>query len=215
MFFIEIWCVQIYIKNCYYILLMISKIIPENGGEAGSEAKSVKEYSVWNHDSLPCEEVPFYKPPAIYERWYFMVFKPFDSNYDPKYNALDFIRKGYTKDAGAFVITKEQNATKVHWNALIYSRHKLMDYHKKKTQRFMIYSEITLEPLSVYRYMTKEYYLLGYNWKLYSEFIYYIKNYKYININGYPEDSDDEEETSLSETSSKEPDSSKESKARK
>lgn len=171
--------------------------------EGGSGAKAVEErkllYSI-NGDKLPCEEVPNYmiKCPWNSWKWYILIFKPLNSNYDPAYNALDWIRIKFCKKAECYLITREQNATKVHYNLMVYTDEDMTTYHEYRAPRYMIYSQLVrTTPFEVYKYITKEYYVQGYPWLIYRDFNYNIKNKICGIINGNEEidqqNSEDEE----------------------
>lgn len=168
--------------------------------EGGSEAKTRverKQFMVINGDKLPCEEVPHYKIPCPWKswKWYLLVFKPLNSNYDQAYNALDWIRIKFCKKAECYLITKEQNATKVHWNLMLYTEEDMTGYHELRAPRYMIYSQkINKNPIDVYRYITKEYYVDGNPWEIYRDFNYYIKLKSNININGDEEECEEKDQ---------------------
>lgn len=104
-------------------------------------------------------------------KWYLIVFKPLNSNYNEAFNALDYIRKEFTKFAVSYLITKETKASKVHWNLLICSKEDLnIMYHNKRTKRFMIYCEITHDQYRCFAYITKEFYEDKLKWKKYIDF---------------------------------------------
>jgi len=110
--------------------------------------------------NLPCDSI-LQTPYKLTRKWHYLVFVPYDKNYDPTYNAHDFIRKNYCKglDGYHFVITKE-SATKIHWNLLINTSHNMEAFHMKATKHFKIFhQEVKInEHVNVYHYITKDYY---------------------------------------------------------
>jgi len=176
--------------------------------EVGSEAKTIqkkksvmvqKQFMSMVGDKLPCDIIPHYKEQNVYKgryMWYLLVFKPLNSNYDPAYNALDWIRIKFARLAECYVITKETLAEKIHWNLLIYTNDDMTGYHELRSPRYMIYSqEVTKSPLNVYQYITKEYYENGLLWEIYIDFNYYIKIKSNIILDGDEEDENEETET--------------------
>lgn len=125
--------------------------------------------------SLPCDTV-LHHVARRGRQWYYLVFVPYDKNYNEYYNAFDFIRRGYCRGSPGFqyVATKEK-ATKVHWNLLICTDYDMMSFHLKATRRFKVFAQtVTLgeHPL-VYNYITKDYYrVYENNWVLYDHYIY-------------------------------------------
>lgn len=92
--------------------------------------------------------------PRCYERasCEYLVFKPFDSNYDPSHNEMEHIRKYlYEKikknDSRVLlmIITREVLATKVHYNVFLWRTIKgiadINVFHNMKTSKFMIHSQ--------------------------------------------------------------------------
>ena len=54
---------------------------------------------------------------------HYMVFKPFNSNYDPDFNGIEHIRKylsGRKINPEAMIITREIMSAKVHYNVMIW-----------------------------------------------------------------------------------------------
>lgn len=93
---------------------------------------------------------------------YFMTFKPFNKNYDPKFNALDHVRKKiYLHNSGhikAVIISREITAKKVHYNAIVFSTKCLLNLDNKQTNRFKIYCKMIDKNTEsvVHEYITKE-----------------------------------------------------------
>jgi hypothetical protein len=108
--------------------------------------------------------------------WYYLVFVPYDKNYDETYNALDFIRTRYCKGSPGlqYVCTREK-ASKVHWNLLISTDYDMLQFHMKPTRRFKLYVQAVKpgEHVTVYNYITKDYYSnFSTNWVLFVDYIY-------------------------------------------
>lgn len=107
--------------------------------------------------------------------WYLIVFVPYDKNYDPNFNANDWIRKNYTKGSNYYLITRE-SASKVHWNLLVNSDEPVERFHLKATQKFKLFVQKVnygTHP-RVYKYITKDYYEKGLPWELYKDFSFKI-----------------------------------------
>lgn len=73
------------------------------------------------------------------QKWYYIVFKPFNRGYDPQYNGLDECRKKL-KGCLDYILTCEVLATKKHYHALVLSTQDLTTMHDKNTKRYKIYS---------------------------------------------------------------------------
>lgn len=89
---------------------------------------------------------------------YYLVFKPFDKNYDPGFNAIRHILrklKGHWLD---IIITREILASKVHYNVLLFDDEGV-ELHEKQTNRYYIFCQ-KLASVSdkhyVHEYMVKE-----------------------------------------------------------
>jgi len=108
--------------------------------------------------------------------FYLLTFCPLNSNYNPEYNAIDYIRRHYTSSSNYYLITKEVMETKVHYNLLISSNNTMLVHHGKRASKFYIHAkEIKLnEQLRVFKYITKEYYEQKLLWKPYKDYLYYI-----------------------------------------
>lgn len=68
---------------------------------------------------------------------YYLVFKPKNKNYDPKKNLIDHVRKKVGKYS-VIIITREIDATKVHYNVLVRTSEELSHLHDHQDSRFMI-----------------------------------------------------------------------------
>lgn len=158
--------------------------------QRASTCESNTVYMSLNGDTLPCEDLPNY---SIFDawnswQWYILVFKPLNSNYDQAYNAMDWIRKKFCVNTECWLITKECNAKKIHWNLLAYTEEDLAKYHELRSPRYMVYAQkVKTTPRRAYDYITKEYYLDGFPWKKYIDFNYYLKNKISVIINGNEE----------------------------
>lgn len=127
---------------------------------------------------LPCDPVPL--DTIEDSTWYYMVFKPFNDRYDPAYNGLDYVRKFVTsnKKTNAYVITRERNAAKVHYNVLINVNNSvdMTKYDNHPTQKYMISSVMVGNTIDdrkrVYVYITKEYYKDCIPWELHCDYSY-------------------------------------------
>lgn len=89
---------------------------------------------------------------------YYLVFKPFDKGYDPDFIAYDhIIRKlGALED---YIITREINATKVHYNVMAWSTRDLTKLNDGQTNKYKISSQLVktyLDKYTVYDYCFKE-----------------------------------------------------------
>lgn len=138
---------------------------------SGCEGEAVAEGCPNKKQPLACDPIC----DLDCNNFYFIVFVPYDHNYDPSYNALDWIRKNYTKSAKSYVATKE-SASKLHWNLLVNSKEDYTRFHLKATQRFKLYVQKVnygTHP-RVYQYITKDYYEKNYDWELYRDFIFKI-----------------------------------------
>lgn len=88
----------------------------------------------------------------------FLTFKPFNSTYKRSFDAMDHVRKKIGSGHEAIIITREINATKVHYNAMVFSTKDLTCLHDKQTNYFKIFSkEVPMaDKYKVHRYITKE-----------------------------------------------------------
>lgn len=90
----------------------------------------------------------------------FLVFKPFNSNYDSKYDGLEHVRKKIGKEYQFLIITREIKATKVHYNVLVVSENSFMYLNERKTSRYMISCQDVNNDISnvsrVHEYIIKE-----------------------------------------------------------
>lgn len=104
-----------------------------------------------------------------FHNWYFLVFCPLNSNYNPSYNAIDYIRKKFCNISSTWLITREVQATKYHYNLLIYSNFNMLCFHQKRLPRYFCHvQEVTSCSVNqVYNYMIKEY---DNNWKEYVDY---------------------------------------------
>lgn len=93
-------------------------------------------------------------------RLYFLVFKPFNKNYNAKKDLMDHVRKKIGSGHKAVVITREINATKVHYNAMILTNKPdlVTTLHNKQTNIYKITcKECPLaDKYRVHDYITKE-----------------------------------------------------------
>jgi len=69
---------------------------------------------------------------------FYLVFKPKNAKYDPKKNLLDHVRKKCGK-YGAIIITREVEATKIHYNVLVRTTEDLKRLHDSQDSRFYIW----------------------------------------------------------------------------
>lgn len=115
------------------------------------------------------------------DNWYFLVFCPLNKTYDAKFLAFDHIRlKACRHKDCSYVITREQSATKVHWNLLINTEEDLSLLEDAHTNKFFIhYDKVSADSVPrILRYITKE---MNSSWKLYND--YSFKNvFNFLNI---------------------------------
>lgn len=152
-------------------LLQYLAVVGGGEGEAVAEGSSV----LCPKAKLPCDIILSHTARRG-RSWYYLVFVPYDKNYDEQYNALDFIRRGYCKGSPGFqyVCTKEK-ATKVHWNLLICTDYNMMEFHMKATRKYKVFAKLVNpgEHSLVYNYITKDYYrIYDLNWILYEHYMY-------------------------------------------
>lgn len=85
-------------------------------------------------------------------------FKPFNKTYKPHYDFMDQLRKKIGKHE-VVIITREINAAKVHYNALVISKTlKAEKFHDKQTNNHKIYCVKCpmADKYKVHNYITKE-----------------------------------------------------------
>lgn len=120
---------------------------------------------------------------------FYLVFKPFNKLYDKSFNAIDHVRKriGLNHKYESLIITREINATKVHYNVLVFTKDDMMDLHDRQTNKYKIYcQEVNADALrytasgidvsgkhtyreqveAVYDYIFKESHVRKFIWKL-------------------------------------------------
>jgi len=73
---------------------------------------------------------------------YLLTFKPYDHNYDPDKDGMEIVRKLISKNVTEdYVITRETQATKIHFNAMVYSWDCTLEakLNNKATKHYKIY----------------------------------------------------------------------------
>lgn len=128
------------------------------GLEVGRKAKLKREM----------ENICFNK---FHDNWWYLVFCPLNKGYNPDWLAFDHIRLKVCKDKDcSYLITREKNSRKVHWNLLINTVADLSAYEDSHTNKFFIHvDKITCFSVKrVYDYITKE---CDNNWKLYNDYV--------------------------------------------
>lgn len=121
--------------------------------------------------------------PRVYENaeCMYLVFKPFNKNYDFHFDAMDHIRKyiystcqRYEQKVLLMIITREIIATKVHYNVFLWvelpnNLGKIIQFHQKQTSRYRIHAEVLDSPYDrekVLDYMIKESAQRRFNYKI-------------------------------------------------
>lgn len=157
------------------------KIIPYIGGvvASGSERAELRSSEAVARRSPKPEvaTVPnYYNTREILynkyiDNWYLIVFAPLNKTYDDKFVAFDHIRKKCCTSLDSYIITKEVNATKIHWNLLINSSRDLLKFHGEHTNKFFIHVQHIKSGThwDVYDYITKEFNMDS---KIYNEYIF-------------------------------------------
>lgn len=105
------------------------------------------------------------------DNWYLIVFAPLNKTYDVNFVAFDHIRKKICTSNDSYIITKEVNATKTHWNLLINSERDILKFNGQHTNKFYIHVQ-HITPFThwtVYDYITKEF---NEETKIYNEYIF-------------------------------------------
>lgn len=74
--------------------------------------------------------------------FFYITFKPFNKNYDKDYDGMTEVKKRIQKEEyESVIITREIKATKIHYNALIWSASDLdLKMHSKWTKRYKIFA---------------------------------------------------------------------------
>lgn len=91
--------------------------------------------------------------------WYFMTFKPFNKTYDSHVKGVSKIMTKLANDCVAILVTRETDATKVHFNVLALTKVNFKEKYHEKTSHHMwkIYAEDCTEYRNrVLKYITKE-----------------------------------------------------------
>jgi len=88
---------------------------------------------------------------------YYIVFKPLDHNYDPKFDGIEHVRKHLGKTV-VMIIVREITAKKVHYHCMVWSHEDLSKLHEKCTNRYKIHVQSfpTKDKAQVHEYLVKE-----------------------------------------------------------
>lgn len=118
---------------------------------------------------------------------FFLVFKPFNKNYEPTYDGMDHIRKKLSKTVYSdLIITREIKATKVHYNVMVWSADNFLSLLGTHTNKYKIYCVPFKEGKDKYQihdYIVKE--SKSRPFKLYED-IYIYSNYKTLTTPSHP-----------------------------
>lgn len=105
-------------------------------------------------------------------KWYMLVFKPYDDKYESnlewyKHKGLNSCRSKLRGTKG--ILTREENAAKVHINALVCSKEPLDLHDKTHAGKYKIYCKEVSCRKKVFKYITKEFKRTGA--KLYENYL--------------------------------------------
>lgn len=129
---------------------------------AGTELYTTELPCLLHNYNFMSDKILFYAA-RCYENAeaFYMVFKPFDVNYDFHFNGSEHIRKYiYSKvKPHLYILTREIIATKVHYNVFVWVPKGSFNFHDKHTSKYMINSQYLKtygDRHNVLEYMIKE-----------------------------------------------------------
>jgi len=106
---------------------------------------------------------------------FYLTFKPFNKKYDPNIDYMDQVRKKLGTGHVAVIITREINATKVHYNCMVFTNKPDMvkNFHDKHTARHKIYckqikmmDKYKVHHYIIYESQTRYFYATRANWHI-------------------------------------------------
>lgn len=132
------------------------------GAEALAEAEAIDtiEYNIENYDwYLQCQKIVRRSYEYPY-RWYYLTFKPFNEGYEPLSKDIDKIFNKLRSGAEFMLVTREIDATKIHYNVIVATHIDLSRLHNRVSHhRWKMYCDeldTTDYRMNVFKYMCKE-----------------------------------------------------------
>lgn len=152
-------------SNQYYYIDLTDENSDFPDDESMDDSLPISICLLRNYDYMAGQLMPYAGRCYENAQCFYLVFKPFDSNYDFHFDGMDHIRKYLQKcDPKLIIVTREILAKKKHYNVFIWIKELVLanpnfTLHNKHTSRYMIHQS-HLSDLGdrtrVMRYMIKE-----------------------------------------------------------